>query len=106
MKAWTLWTALTLAGAWLTKGREIENYVDHSRLQAAVKSVYASAYGRPATGGAFDHALHFYRGARSLVKDVDKVVTRLGIRKPSSSTQSPATYPPRVEAQGYCAVRS
>ena len=69
--------------AWLTKGREIENYVDHSELQRAVAAVYGTRYARPAAGGNYDHALYFYgvekrnrkelRGKVSLVKSVDKV---------------------------------
>ncbi len=46
--------------AWITKGREIENYVDHAALQTAVSTVHATSYDRPANaGGQFDHALEF-----------------------------------------------
>jgi predicted ATPase len=46
--------------AWITKGREIENYIDHAALQAAVRTVHATSYDRPANpGGQFDHALDF-----------------------------------------------
>jgi hypothetical protein len=48
---------------WITKGREIENYIDHSTLQEAVRSVYGSVYDRPADGSLYDHALHFFRKA-------------------------------------------
>jgi predicted ATPase len=68
---------------WITKGREIENYVDHSRLQLAVRSCYPKTYGVPAQGTQYDHALWFLRsaprrreGASSsnlLQTDVDKV---------------------------------
>ncbi|RAZ91210.1 ATP-binding protein [Mesorhizobium hawassense] len=48
---------------WITKGREIENYVEHAELQRAVKKLYTPVYDKPAAGGAFDHALFFYRTA-------------------------------------------
>ncbi|CAE6724414.1 hypothetical protein LMG22931_01887 [Paraburkholderia nemoris] len=47
--------------AWLTAGREIENYVLHSELQAAVADVYKSSYAKSSKGGQFDHALYFRR---------------------------------------------
>lgn len=49
--------------AWITKGREIENYISHERLQKAVKAVYGTKYKGPLAGGPFDHALHFERSA-------------------------------------------
>jgi hypothetical protein len=70
--------------AWITKGREVENYVDHARLQRAVATVYGDRYDVGLSGALFDHALHFKRstpkrkrnGASSLTVievDVDKV---------------------------------
>ena len=47
--------------AWVTKGREVENYIDHARLQRAVATVYGDKYAGPLAGGSFDHALHFQR---------------------------------------------
>ncbi len=49
--------------AWITKGREVENYVEHTRLQRAVASIRGDGYGKPLAGGAYDHALHFERTA-------------------------------------------
>ena len=46
---------------WITAGREIENYVDHTLLQAALKKRHPQVYGAPLEGGAFDHAFHFER---------------------------------------------
>ncbi|MCJ2082688.1 AAA family ATPase [Methylobacterium sp. J-090] len=46
---------------WVTAGREIENYIGHDVLQAAVKSINQKTYIRPANGGRFDHALFFRR---------------------------------------------
>jgi predicted ATPase len=72
-------TELDRAGyAWITKGREIENYVTHEKLQHAVRSLYPG-YIRPSSGGQFDHALHFFRSgsgrgaADELVEKIDKV---------------------------------
>lgn len=47
--------------AWITKGREIENYVDHAKLQSAVASLHGTAYGGPPEGGPYKHALFFER---------------------------------------------
>jgi AAA15 family ATPase/GTPase len=74
---------------WVTKGREVENYVPHGLLQEAVQQAHSGIYRRAAKGGAFDHALHFYRATERtgerpvgtstrLEKDADKVrVSRL-----------------------------
>lgn len=49
--------------AWITDGREVENYIDFGLLQSAVKQVYSAAYAAPVAGGKFKHALHFQRAA-------------------------------------------
>jgi len=49
--------------AWITKGREIENYIDHGVLQAAVKDLYKVIYNKPCGGGIYDHALYFERSS-------------------------------------------
>ena len=46
---------------WITKGREIENYVDHGALQEAVKALNENIYDMPSGGGQYDHALYFHR---------------------------------------------
>jgi hypothetical protein len=57
-----LMTEFSVGGlAWVTKGREIENYIEHSELQKGVKSVYGPTYGKALCGGMYDHALHFER---------------------------------------------
>ncbi len=66
--------------AWVTQGREIENYVLHTLLQEAVQSTHAN-YVKPAgKSDPFSHALHYKRypaqnptGRQETVKDVDKV---------------------------------
>jgi predicted ATPase len=77
--------------AWVTKGREIENYVPHDVLQGAVREAHPAKYGRPAGGERFDHALHFYpidagsKGDGAIVKTVDKVaVARLVCQQPAA----------------------
>jgi predicted ATP-dependent endonuclease of OLD family len=55
--------------AWLTQGREIENYINHERLQKAVASIYSTVYASPAMGTAFDHPLYFQRVSPKVRKD-------------------------------------
>jgi energy-coupling factor transporter ATP-binding protein EcfA2 len=47
--------------AWITKGREVENYINADRLHVAIKAVYENLYDGPAGTGPYDHALHFRR---------------------------------------------
>ena len=47
--------------AWITAGREIENYINHDRLHLAIKSVYGDFYGNPLSGSIYEHALYFER---------------------------------------------
>lgn len=64
--------------AWVTKGREIENYVPHGKLQEAIRSLQPR-YLRPSIGGQFDQALHYFRAgsgrgvSEELVEKIDKV---------------------------------
>lgn len=63
---------------WITKGREIENYVPHDRLQESLKALHPKVYGAPLAGGAWDHAFYFERknakaGSDNVYKDADKV---------------------------------
>lgn len=65
--------------AWVTAGREVENYVDGSKLQAALKQQHGRLYLEAGKTGQFDHAFYFWRndpekeGARKTYKDGDKV---------------------------------
>ena len=65
--------------AWVTEGREVENYIEFEHLQETVKALYPKKYHSPGLRGEYQHALHFYPltegGARSskLYTDVDKV---------------------------------
>ncbi|MGJ0505067.1 MAG: AAA family ATPase [Methylocystis sp.] len=65
--------------AWVTAGREIENYVPYQTLQNAVKEVHSRVYGTHHKNGPFEHALYFKRvdgegqSSNGIVKEVDKV---------------------------------
>ncbi|MEN3930108.1 AAA family ATPase [Microvirga sp. W0021] len=63
---------------WITDGREIENYIEHTQLQRVVAKKYHSKYSHPADGGKYDHSLFFYKKIgksqeKELQKEVDKV---------------------------------
>jgi len=64
--------------AWVTKGREIENYIAHEKLHEAIRLLY-SRYVSPSSGGPFDHPLHYFRSGsgrgapNELVDKIDKV---------------------------------
>jgi AAA15 family ATPase/GTPase len=57
---------------WITKGREIENYVSTAIMTAALRSTHASFKNRLATGQ-FDHALPFEDLTGKSVTLVDKI---------------------------------
>lgn len=58
--------------AWVTKGREIENYIDAGTLDLAIKTAYPKAKKQLAIGQ-FDHCLPFITTLGKQVTDVDKV---------------------------------
>nr|WP_301011588.1 AAA family ATPase [Halomonas sp.] len=62
---------------WVTAGREVENYVDGSRLQAALKELHPRIYKGPCETGPYNHAFYFMRdgerGRRKTYKQGDKV---------------------------------
>ena len=47
--------------AWVTAGREIENYVDGPTLQNALKVAHPKAYKAPGKTGRYDHSFYFMR---------------------------------------------
>jgi len=65
--------------AWLTKGREIENYVSFEELQAAVKGLSQTRYHSPVDAGQYSHALYYWPRAadgkrgRTMETAIDKV---------------------------------
>jgi len=72
--------------AWLTSGREIENYIDHAALQEVIKGIHPQIYKRPLFASKqFQQALHFKREDGSVQKEVDKVkVAKLVCAKPAN----------------------
>lgn len=59
--------------AWITKGREIENYIPPNVREAAVRKVHRNAIKLNSTGQ-FDNALHYKIGKRAIEKEnIDKV---------------------------------
>jgi hypothetical protein len=58
--------------AWITKGREIENYVEPELLEEAVKRVHPQAV-RLASTGPYDKCLHYTTSKGELRDRVDKV---------------------------------
>jgi hypothetical protein len=69
--------------AWITKGREIENYVQPAILESAVKRIYPRAVRLHGTSQ-FDHSLFYRTAGRKIVDDVDKVrIAREVVRSPS-----------------------
>ena len=76
--------------AWITKGREIENYVMHHVLQEAVKSIYSARYHSAPTTDLYGHAFSFWpltpngKRASKLETTVDKVrIAKLVAEKPA-----------------------
>jgi predicted ATPase len=75
--------------AWVTKGREIENYINHAIIQGAVRAVHSESYGKPAAGGIYNHALHYVRADSkgAIVKSADKMkVAKATCREPPDLT--------------------
>ncbi len=59
---------------WITKGREIENYVDPEQLHAALKQIHPRVYGGQVGIGPYEHAFHFRKkGSDAIYADADKV---------------------------------
>jgi hypothetical protein len=71
--------------SWVTSGREIENYIDHSILQAGVKLAHPEIYQSPKSGRHFDHALYFERKDGKVERKVDKVkVAKSVVKNPAN----------------------
>jgi predicted ATPase len=85
--------------AWVTDGREIENYVDPKILQEVIKAMHESSYVRPVATGEFDHSLWFYRKGLGDTKatrceDVDKIKVARRV-----CANVPAIFPDRLGLQ-------
>jgi hypothetical protein len=73
--------------AWVTEGREIENYIDQAAIQDAVRTVHSESYGRPAKRGSYEHALYYIRkdSQSAIVKTADKVkVAKIVCEQPAN----------------------
>lgn len=64
---------------WITAGREMENYVEGAKVQAAIGELHPRLFFAEGKTGQYDHAFYFYRenpekkGQRLTCKDADKV---------------------------------
>jgi hypothetical protein len=59
--------------AWVTAGREIENYVPSDMIGAALAAIYPNKFDSIADNGRFDHRLHYKSLGGKVISDVDKV---------------------------------
>lgn len=59
--------------AWVTNGREIENYIESNILEEAIKRLYPDAKALAYKGNIYKHALHFKADSGPVRKDADKV---------------------------------
>lgn len=66
---------------WITKGREIENYISYLKIQSGLKQVYKN-YASPYKEGMYEHSLYFIENKKpenskkqpgNLYKDADKI---------------------------------
>lgn len=72
--------------AWVTAGREIENYINATMLDGALREIYPS-FGRTLNDDKFAHRLHFERAGRSTetFTEIDKVkVAKAVCRQPAN----------------------
>lgn len=59
--------------AWVTEGREIENYVSPALMERALAELYKNSFGKRMKKGQFDYVLHFKKKDGQIQKNVDKV---------------------------------
>jgi predicted ATPase len=59
--------------AWITDGREIENYIESDLMTAAIKSVYKDRFKERKKIGKFDHVLPFVAADGTDMEKVDKI---------------------------------
>ncbi|WP_255417443.1 AAA family ATPase [Pseudorhodobacter sp. E13] len=64
---------------WITKGREIENYVNPEELQTALQSIHPIIYQAPSAVGPYDHAFYFMRKDGKMEIKGDKVGAALKV---------------------------
>lgn len=64
---------------WITTGREIENYLPHSKIQEALKNIHPQKYKKESGGGIYEHAFYFERNETK--KDISEAKTGPYIEK-------------------------
>lgn len=64
---------------WITKGREIENYVNPEELHDALKKLHPNIYQAPCAVGPYDHAFYFTRKDGKMEFKGDKVGAALKV---------------------------
>jgi predicted ATPase len=64
--------------AWITKGREIENYVEKSILESVVKNLYPKAISL-SEPGVYDHAYWYKIKGGHIIKAADKIKIARGV---------------------------
>ncbi len=68
--------------AWVTAGREIENYFDFQELHDVIQVVHSKSYSGPAnSGGQFDRALDFKKTTAQEIDTADKVKVAKALTK-------------------------
>ncbi|UQS16534.1 AAA family ATPase [Pseudomonas sp. HS6] len=82
---------------WVTEGREIENYIEPSLIEQALRVVCKNNFGKKSSAGAYKNSLHFYDKEGVIYKKADKVKIAHAI------TEHPANFTmldldPRVDA--------
>jgi hypothetical protein len=69
-----------LGFAWVTKGREIENYVDPDVLRVAVERI-KEGFGSKVGSGQFDHAVPVVKSRTGKARPVDKIKVAHAVAK-------------------------
>lgn len=73
--------------AWVTEGREVENYINSFILQNAVEAVHSATYDGSVSAGEFDHALYFFRkptkkrGKVAMVDNIEKNIDKVKVAR-------------------------
>ena len=70
--------------SWLTKGREVENYIRTDLIEEAIKSIHSKSFGKMNGTGQFDNLLNFKKKRSSDSKTADKIgVARFVAKRPA-----------------------
>jgi energy-coupling factor transporter ATP-binding protein EcfA2 len=85
--------------AWITKGREVENYIPHHLLQASVQAIEGGKYAKAMSGGQYDHALNYLRTApkRTRTKPASGTLEETAVDKVKVSRHVVASGPANLD---------